>query len=245
MLHCQLQDQQPFSDFCPWVLLTHGTHDVAWPGAQSILVCLCHICLQIRPADLVMVFTLPEQAAVSRLVERGKTSGRADDNEETIRSRMQVFVEESQPVIDALKESGRVAEIDAQGSVDDVFGLVEPIMDSLCEQGECWAVMILSLLASVVANLLRTIEICFCCSEGHHYQRSQCIDAVLHYDAALASRLSSYMLDAPFPGLSKSNSMAAAMLRHHTCISSDAQCFISCTSLMRSCCEGGCHCGTC
>ncbi len=49
-----------------------------------------HYCPQVRPADFVLCFTLPEETAVERLVKRGETSGRADDNEETIRSRMQV-----------------------------------------------------------------------------------------------------------------------------------------------------------
>jgi hypothetical protein len=54
--------------------------------------CLAHPspCPQIQPADYVLVFTLPEEVAVQRLVKRGETSGRADDNEDTIRSRMQV-----------------------------------------------------------------------------------------------------------------------------------------------------------
>lgn len=45
---------------------------------------------KIQPADFVLVFTVPEEVAVERLVARGADSGRADDNEETIRSRMQV-----------------------------------------------------------------------------------------------------------------------------------------------------------
>ncbi len=42
---------------------------------------------------------------------------------------VQVFSDESQPVIDALKGSGRVAEIDAQGDVDDIFSHVARFMD--------------------------------------------------------------------------------------------------------------------
>jgi adenylate kinase family enzyme len=91
----------------------------------------------------VLVFTLTEEAAVARLVKRGETSGRADDNEETIRSRMAVFAAESQPVIDELKGTGRVAEIDSQGSVEDVFERIYPIMEQLQRLGEfdkCFAV---------------------------------------------------------------------------------------------------------
>ncbi len=51
-----------------------------------------------------LVFSVPEEVAVERLVARGATSGRADDNEETIRTRMQVFQQESEPVIEFLRE---------------------------------------------------------------------------------------------------------------------------------------------
>ncbi len=61
---------------------------------------------QIQPCDGVLVFGLPEEVAVQRLVARGATSGRADDNEATIRQRMAVFAQESQPVIDYLQDSG-------------------------------------------------------------------------------------------------------------------------------------------
>ncbi|KAG2452367.1 hypothetical protein HYH02_002613 [Chlamydomonas schloesseri] len=87
---------------------------------------------QIKPCDGVLVFTVPEEVAVERLVARGATSGRADDNEETIRTRMQVFYDESQPVIDYLRESGvAVHEVDASSDPEEVFAAVEPFMDDL------------------------------------------------------------------------------------------------------------------
>jgi hypothetical protein len=47
-----------------------------------------------------------------------------------------VFLEESQPVIEALKDTGRVVEIDAQGDVDNVFAAVQQTMEELQERGE-------------------------------------------------------------------------------------------------------------
>ncbi len=51
-------------------------------------------------------------------------------------SHTQVFVSESQPVIDALKETGRVAEIDASTDVDTVFETVVTHMEALQELGK-------------------------------------------------------------------------------------------------------------
>ena len=50
--------------------------------------------------------------------------------------RVQVFKEESQPVIDALLETGRVAEVDAQADPEEVFQSVAAFMDKMDAQGE-------------------------------------------------------------------------------------------------------------
>ena len=48
---------------------------------------------------------------------------------------VQVFLEESQPLIDQLKESGHVTEIDATADEDSVFAFVEPVMDLVQDRG--------------------------------------------------------------------------------------------------------------
>jgi adenylate kinase len=53
-------------------------------------------------------------------MERAKTSGRADDTEDVIRRRLQVYAEESKPVIDLYRQFSRVREVDAGRDVTDV-----------------------------------------------------------------------------------------------------------------------------
>ncbi|GKT83224.1 uridylate kinase [Colletotrichum tofieldiae] len=57
----------------------------------------------------------------SRLLERGKTSGRADDNAESIRKRFRTFVETSMPVVDYYEKQGRVVKLDATPTPQDVY----------------------------------------------------------------------------------------------------------------------------
>lgn len=57
---------------------------------QLRLAPACPLHVQIKPCDAVLVFTVPDDVAMTRLVARGESSGRADDNEDTIRRRMQV-----------------------------------------------------------------------------------------------------------------------------------------------------------
>jgi hypothetical protein len=59
--------------------------------------------MQIKPCDMVLAMECSEKDMRSRLLERGKTSGRADDNEETIVKRFRTFVEQSKPVIEHFK----------------------------------------------------------------------------------------------------------------------------------------------
>ncbi|RMZ78189.1 hypothetical protein DV738_g3986, partial [Chaetothyriales sp. CBS 135597] len=68
----------------------------------------------------------PEDVMRERLLNRGKTSGRADDNEESIVKRFHTFVETSMPVVDHFEATGRVIKVPAVGSPQDVYrGVVE------------------------------------------------------------------------------------------------------------------------
>lgn len=72
----------------------------------------------------------PEQTMENRLTERSKTSGRIDDNIESIRKRFKTFVETSMPVIDYYKSLNKVVEVDCTPSVDEVYAKVKPAIMS-------------------------------------------------------------------------------------------------------------------
>lgn len=73
------------------------------------------------PARLVLFYDCPEDDMERRLLERGKTSGRADDNAESIRKRFHTFVETSMPVVEYYEEEGKAAKIDATFEPDKVY----------------------------------------------------------------------------------------------------------------------------
>jgi UMP-CMP kinase len=73
------------------------------------------------PAKLVLFFDCPETEMEKRLLERGKTSGRSDDNEESIRKRFRTFIETSMPVVDYYEKEGRVIKVDATPAPDAVY----------------------------------------------------------------------------------------------------------------------------
>ncbi|MDK8791691.1 adenylate kinase [Corynebacterium sp. MSK039] len=64
--------------------------------------------------DAVINYQVSEDVVVERMLSRGRN----DDNESTIRTRLQVYREETAPLIDYYQ--GRILNIDAEGSVEDI-----------------------------------------------------------------------------------------------------------------------------
>ncbi|KAI0889862.1 uridylate kinase [Annulohypoxylon maeteangense] len=73
------------------------------------------------PAKFVLFFDCPEAEMERRLMERGKTSGREDDNAESIRKRFRTFVETSMPVVEYFEGQDRVVKVDARPEPASVF----------------------------------------------------------------------------------------------------------------------------
>ncbi len=63
-----------------------------------------------------------EDELVRRMLERGKQSGRADDNLETIRKRLDVYHKQTAPLREYYKNKGRYLHIDGNRAVDEIFG---------------------------------------------------------------------------------------------------------------------------
>ncbi|CAG8474709.1 9766_t:CDS:2 [Dentiscutata heterogama] len=66
-----------------------------------------------------------------RLLKRGETSGRIDDNIETIEKRFKVFEEESLPVIEYFGEKEKVHRIPCTESPDEVYLKIRPLLEGL------------------------------------------------------------------------------------------------------------------
>ncbi|KAJ5449816.1 uncharacterized protein N7458_006265 [Penicillium daleae] len=77
------------------------------------------------PSELVLFLDCPEDVMEARLLKRGETSGRDDDNAESIRKRFRTFVETSMPVVDDFEAKGKVVKVQATGSVEDVYAEVK------------------------------------------------------------------------------------------------------------------------
>jgi adenylate kinase len=63
---------------------------------------------------------VPEEESVSRLMNRGKTSGRSDDNEIVIRNRLKEYHEKTLPVLQFYRDKGIYSEVNGSASIDQV-----------------------------------------------------------------------------------------------------------------------------
>ena len=72
------------------------------------------------PLDLVLLLVVEQEEVVGRLVARGAEQGRSDDTEETIRRRLEVYAEQTAPLIDVYEQRGLVRRVDGMASIDEV-----------------------------------------------------------------------------------------------------------------------------
>ncbi len=71
--------------------------------------------------SLVLALEVPEDEIVQRIKERGKTSGRADDLDDSIiRNRFQVYLKETAQVLDHYKKADKVIVLNGVGSIEDI-----------------------------------------------------------------------------------------------------------------------------
>jgi adenylate kinase len=70
--------------------------------------------------DAVVLLEADIDEVVQRLLKRAAEQGRADDTEEVIRHRQEVYVEQTQPLIALFDQKGIVVRVDGLGTIDDV-----------------------------------------------------------------------------------------------------------------------------
>ncbi|KAJ2236854.1 bifunctional uridylate/adenylate kinase [Coemansia sp. RSA 1722] len=85
-------------------------------------------------AKKVLYFECPEGILLERLLDRGKTSGRSDDNIESIKKRFNTYVNDSKPVIDAFDKQGKVITVSCQGTMDSVYKNTHDQMSKLFKE---------------------------------------------------------------------------------------------------------------
>jgi len=82
-----------------------------------------------QPMDFAVQLDVPTELLVERIAGRATAEGRADDSPDAVRTRLQVYDNQTAPVIDYYRQHGRLTVVNGVGALDDVFArIVEAIV---------------------------------------------------------------------------------------------------------------------
>ncbi len=84
-----------------------------------------------RKVSVMLDLVVPEDELMVRLIKRGQESGRADDNEETIRKRLVVYHAQTAPLADWYKKEGTYRHITGLGTMDGIFADIVKTIEAL------------------------------------------------------------------------------------------------------------------
>ncbi|MFI5426464.1 adenylate kinase [Aeromicrobium sp. UC242_57] len=82
------------------------------------------------PLDGVIELVVDSEELIQRLLKRAETSGRADDTEEVIRHRQDVYTAETSPLIEVYSSRGQLIKVDGMGDVDEVTKRIDAALPS-------------------------------------------------------------------------------------------------------------------
>ena len=74
-----------------------------------------------------LFFECPENVMEERVLARGETSGRSDDNIESIRKRFKVFMESTMPIVESFREQGKLRVVKTDRAVSVVWADIKPL----------------------------------------------------------------------------------------------------------------------
>ena len=82
-----------------------------------------------RSLTVVFEFQLPEEVAIERLRRRAAEEGREDDTEEAIRTRLRLYHDQTEPLIEYYRTRGTLVGIPADRSVEEVFAEIQKALE--------------------------------------------------------------------------------------------------------------------
>lgn len=100
-----------------------------YPRTVSQAESLTELLKKYKMEAIMIDLMVDEQLLIQRLIERGKVSGRADDNLNTIRHRIAVYHNQTEPIAHYYLHKGNYFAVNGNHSMEDVFLQIERILD--------------------------------------------------------------------------------------------------------------------
>jgi adenylate kinase len=84
-----------------------------------------------RPLSVVLEFQLPEEVSIERLTLRAHEEGRADDTPESIRNRLRLYHEQTEPLIEHYRARGNLVGVPANRPIEEVFEEIQRALEQV------------------------------------------------------------------------------------------------------------------
>jgi adenylate kinase len=83
-----------------------------------------------KKSTVLLDLNVPEEELISRLLKRGESSGRSDDNLETIKKRLDVYYSQTAPVAEYYKTLNKYAFVEGVGTIEEIFDRISSAIEA-------------------------------------------------------------------------------------------------------------------
>ena len=119
-----LEDRFSRADTAKGFILDGYPRNLAQAGALDALLARIG-----QPMDYAVQLEVPQELLVERIAGRAQAEGRADDNPESVRKRLDVYDSQTAPVIEFYRQHGQLTVVDGVGTLDEVFTRILEAID--------------------------------------------------------------------------------------------------------------------
>ena len=86
-----------------------------------------------RRLDAILFFDLPEDVAVQRMLRRAREEGRPDDKPDVIERRLQLYREQTLPVVEHYRATGKLVPLHAERTIEEVYSEIEDSLEQVVD----------------------------------------------------------------------------------------------------------------
>jgi len=83
------------------------------------------------PLKFIISLEVNDKVIIERLLKRGLDSGRTDDNETVIKQRIEVYNQQTAPLLDYYKNRNKLLNVNGVGMIEDIFNNISALIDRL------------------------------------------------------------------------------------------------------------------
>jgi adenylate kinase len=84
-----------------------------------------------RELTIVFELQLPEEICLERLLRRAQVEGRVDDTPEVVKHRLELYHQETEPLVEHYRATGKLVGIHADRAIPEVFSEIQQALDHL------------------------------------------------------------------------------------------------------------------